>query len=227
MQLRLIKTSVFAVVCVLLSLPLFIFGDLASTDTQVQSSNAPCHEKQKNSSEPLRKGVCEFKAGYFLFIDSEMSDIYQNGGADIQITSSWPVWRWLHLYGGVEFIIARGHSVNDHQSTSIWEIPLSLGLRGIVKAFTKINYYLTVGPRYVFVRQYNDSSFVDSRLSQSGLGGFANAGILFFPYQHWVVDLFFEYSYVQMSFSTSRSNSYASSAQVGGIVFGAGTGYAF
>lgn len=173
------------------------------------------------------KPMLELKVGYFFFSDSKMQKIYNHGGADVEISGSIPLWKWLQIYGSVEYLSRHGKSLNDHQKTSIWEIPLSLGLKPVICICSKVQYYFTLGPRYFFVHQHNNSSFVDKTITKNGLGGFVNTGFNFFPCCHLLIDVFGEYSFKKMSFHTSKLNVYGEKIQVGGFVFGIGLGYVF
>ena len=171
--------------------------------------------------------LLEAKVGYFFFSDAKMRDVYNRGGLDLQLSGSYPIWKWLQIYGSVEYLERYGKSLGAHQRTSIWEVPLSLGLKPVVIINPKAHYYFTLGPRYFFVHQHNHSSYVDKNMSNHGLGGFLNTGFNFFPMTHLVVDIFGEYSYKRMHFHPSKTNVEGGTAQIGGFTFGVGVGYAF
>lgn len=171
--------------------------------------------------------VAEIKGGYFFFSDAKMRKIYDQGGLDLQISGSFPVWRWLQIYASVEYLTRHGRSLGGNQKTRIQEVPLSLGLRPVITICTNIQYYFTLGPRYFFIHQHNSSSFVDRNVNENGFGGFVNTGFYFFPYRHLVLDIFGEYSYMRVHAHPSQTNVDGRSIQVGGFVFGAGLGYAF
>jgi opacity protein-like surface antigen len=171
--------------------------------------------------------ILEAKAGYFFFSDSKMRKVYNDGGIDLQISGSYPLWNWIQLYGSVEYLQKHGRSLGGHQKTRIWAVPLSLGLEPVFTINRLVDYYFTVGPRYFFVHAHNDSSSLDRHKSQNGLGGFINTGFHFFPWDNLVIDVFGEYSYKRMHFHTSKRNVFTREVQVGGFAFGAGIGYAF
>jgi hypothetical protein len=173
------------------------------------------------------RSLLEFKAGYFFFGDSKMREIYDQGGLDLQLCASVPVWRWLQVYASVEYLEKHGRSLKGHEKTRIWEIPLSLGLEAVARFCNSFQYYFTIGPRYFFVHQHTRSHFVDKSLSQNGLGGFVNTGFRYFPNKHFFVDVFGEYSYCRLHFHPHKEHVYGESAQVGGFTFGGGIGYAF
>lgn len=175
---------------------------------------------------PVRSSV-EAKAGYFFFSSSKMRKVYDSGGLDVQLSGSANVWKWLQVYGCVEYLQRDGHSLGAHEKTNIWIVPLSLGLKPVITICPQIGYYLTIGPRYFFVHTHADSSFVQKDLNEHGIGGFANMGFNFFPMDHFLIDIFGEYSYKRMSFHPSKPNTYGRTIQIGGFTFGAGLGYAF
>ncbi len=168
----------------------------------------------------------EVKFGYFYFSNSKMRKIFDRGGIDVQISSFYPIYKWLQIYGSIEYLERNGKSSED-QKTKIWETPFSLGLKVVIPVCNKIQSYFTLGPRYFFVHVHNQSSFVERNLKQNGLGGFANIGLNFSPCNHLLIDLFGEYSYGRLHFHSSKKNNYGQTMQIGGFAFGAGIGYFF
>ncbi len=173
--------------------------------------------------------LIEAKVGYFFFADSKMSDIYPNGGIDVQLSSSYPIWKWLQIYASVEYYEKNGETKNTGYSARIQALPISLGLRSLFWISNTTQYYLGIGPRYLFAWSHNSSPYLVKNLDQNGIGGFVNTGFNFFPLpeSNFVIDLFAEYSYVQLDFHTERTNIYGESAQLGGLTFGLGLGYGF
>lgn len=171
--------------------------------------------------------LLEVKSGYFFFLDSKMNKVYDRKGLDLQVSGSTSLCEWLNLYGSVEWFQKSGRSLNAHQKTRISAVPLSLGLQAICTLGCDIDCYLTLGPRYFFVRVHNDSTYVQKHMHADGIGGFANAGILFRLCSGLTFDLFTEYSYAELKFHSCRHQSYGEKAQVGGLTVGAGLGYSF
>lgn len=173
------------------------------------------------------KPLFEAKAGYFFFTDSTLKKIYNDGGLDLQISESYPVWEWLHLYGSVEYATRNGHSLGQHQKTTFQQVPLSFGLKPVFKITNRADYYFTLGPRYSFAWSRNSSSFVDHRVSGNGIGFFANTGLLFTFKTHLTVDLFGEYSHVPIHFHVAKENVIGHRKNVGGWTLGGGLGWSF
>lgn len=172
----------------------------------------------------------EVKTGYFFFSSSKMSDVYDKGGVDVQISGAYGFQKWLRVYGSLEFLQKSGHSIHGNESTSIWEIPISAGLQTwfkITSFFERtLSCYLSLGPRYVFANAHNHSSYVDRSMNQNGLGGFLNGGFVF-DWRHWMVDFFGEYSNCRLHFHSSHVATEGHAVQAGGFSFGGGMGYIF
>lgn len=179
-------------------------------------------------SQPL----VEVKMGYFFFSDSKMRKVYDKGGLDIQLCASYPLWnltnRWtLNAYGAVEYLYASGRSINQHQKTSLWSVPVNIGLKPVYAINCNLQYYFAIGPRYFYIHQHSNSCFVYKNKSRNGLGYFVNTGFNYALSDCLVIDIFGEYSYAKAHFSGGNSTVYTSNIQVGGFTFGAGLGYEF
>jgi len=189
----------------------------------------PAQPSGQPSTPPSRsrqRALVEAKVGYFFFTNHNMRRVFDQGGIDVQLSGSCPVYSVLHVYGSVEYLKKSGHSTVDHQKTSLWELPLSLGLQAVFPIGDHVAYYLTLGPRYFFVYVHNHSPYVPHRMSANGCGGFANMGFLF-TMGHFTLDLFGEYSYKRLHFHSSKPGTQGHSVQVGGLTFGGGLGYSF
>ncbi len=172
--------------------------------------------------------LIEAKSGYFFFIDSTMQQVYNKAGVDLQISGSYPIWRRLHIYASAEWLEKSGHSLSGNQKTRIVEFPISIGLKPVYSITPKLDYYMTLGPRYFIVSVHNNSPYVNRHLKAKTLGGFLNGGFLFNVYHGLTIDLFGEFSYGKVSFSSSIPNVVAAQhLQIGGLTFGGGVGYTF
>jgi hypothetical protein len=169
----------------------------------------------------------EAKIGYFFFSDDTMSTVYNQGGLDVQLCGSYPIYQYLHLYASVEYLERSGHSINGNQKTSLWEIPVNFGLRPVFRLGEYVEYYFSIGPRYFYVHVHNRSQAVPTIMTSNGCGGFVNTGFLFIIEKHLVIDVFGEYSYKKLHFHSGKSGTDGQTVQVGGLTFGGGLGYSF
>jgi opacity protein-like surface antigen len=182
--------------------------------------------------EPCSELMLETKMGYFFFSNSKMRKIYDRSGLDIQLCASYPLRnltsRWtLNAYGALEYFHRSGKSINGHQKTSLWSVPINIGLKPVYAINANMQYYFAIGPRYFYIHQHNDSSYVDKNKSGNGLGFFVNTGFNYALCDHFVIDIFGEYSYANMHFHAGKSRVYTRNIQVGGFTFGCGLGYPF
>lgn len=162
-----------------------------------------------------------------------MRDVYDKGGWDIQLCGSYPLWnlssRWtLNAYGAVEYFYLSGKSLNEHQKTSLWSVPINVGLKPVYRINANLHSYFAIGPRYLYLQQHNRSSYVDKNISKNGVGFFVNTGFNYALSDRLVIDFFGEYSYAKLHFHGNEdSRVYTRNIHVGGFAFGGGLGYSF
>jgi len=90
-----------------------------------------------------------------------------------------------------------------------------------------VQYYFSLGPRYFYVHQYNNSSFVNQSIGKSGIGLFVNTGFNFYVLERMLIDIFGEYAYEPTHISSSEPNVFGGNVQVSTFAFGLGLGYKF
>lgn len=210
----------------------FFWALLAITSTLSGTQVSYCELAQESTSCCLSNPLFEVKTGYFFFSDSKLRKIYDKGGFDIQLCASCPfqdlTCRWsLHAYGAVEYFHRSGKSINGDQKTSVWSVPINVGLKPVYAIDSNLQYYFAIGPRYLYIQQHNNSSYVYKNKSKSGIGFFVNTGFDYALCDNFVVDIFGEYSYANIHFHGNNSSIYTRNIQVGGFTFGGGLGYEF
>lgn len=176
----------------------------------------------------------ELKLGYFYFGDEIFRQIYRQDALDTQLTVSTPVWKWLRIYGGINYISREGRSIGGHHRTEIIILPASIGLQAMIEVARDLKYYASIGPRYFYVHQENHFSAIDHSVNGHGIGGFINTGIQFdFGPDFYIlgtdcfIDLFCEYSFCRIPFRSHKQNVTGATRQVGGLTFGGSLGYRF
>jgi hypothetical protein len=207
-------------------LSLVALGAVPCVAAQTKQSAADMNQKSSFRAESPTQILFEAKAAAWFFGSKTFRNVY-GVAPDLQLSASGQLWKWVHLYGSVEYLWANGKSLVDHQKTRIWMVPLSLGPKFVGKMAEWGDFYFTVGPRYFPVNVHNHSNFVDKKVSSHGLGGFANAGFLFYMTPHWTFDIFGEASYAKLHFHSSQTNVRGKSINVGGYTVGGGFGYDF
>jgi hypothetical protein len=191
----------------------------------------PSLKEKKAAEQKEKEGIAlllEGKAGYFFFSSSKMRQVYPNGGIDAQLALSGRLWKWISLYGSVEYIEKKGHSLNDHQYTSIQMVPLSFGVKPTFSLGKALDYYLNVGPRYFILHQHNKSNYVDTKVNESGLGCFVGTGFYIHLNRRLILDTYGEWSYFKRQFTgNDKTNVISRDIDLGGFAFGGGLGYSF
>ncbi len=169
----------------------------------------------------------EIKPGYFFFANQTLGKIY-HGGFEIQGSLSYPLWEMIALYGSLGYLQVKGRSLQGNQKTSIFQVPLDIGLRIVADLNECANGYLSIGPRYFYFRQHNDSIYVNRNICRNGLGFFINGGCNFVKNEYFLLGIFGEYAFEQLSFNSMIPNVYGrQNMQVGGFTFGASIGFVF
>lgn len=178
------------------------------------------------------ESLYEAKVGYFFFTDAQMREVFDQGGLDVQLSVTYPLWEtdedWgINLYGAIEYFERSGRSIHGHEKTSLWAIPVNIGIKPTYMISSNLQYYYTLGPRYFYLHQDNRSNYVYKNKSKNGLGYFINTGVNYFLCDNLVIDFFGEYSYAKIHFHSDSSDVYTRNIQVGGFTFGGGIGYEF
>lgn len=203
---------------------------ISSTISAIQGSYSEL--TQETSPYCFFKPLFEVKTGYFVFSNSTMRKVYDKGGLDIQLCASYPLWnltsRWtFNVYGALEYFHRSGKSINGHQKTSLWLVPINIGLKPVYAINASMQYYFAIGPRYFYIHQHNHSSYVYKNQTRNGLGFFLNTGFNYVLCDHCVIDIFGEYSYAKMHFHSGKPHVYTRNIQIGGFTFGGGFGCEF
>lgn len=174
------------------------------------------------------KSWLELKPSYFFFNTAPMNEVYDQGGFQVQGNLSLPLCKYLDIYGSVGYRQAWGHALNSEQNTSLTVIPVDIGLKPVFNFCDRFNYFVAVGPRYFSFYQYNNSSYVDSIVTNAGVGFFVNTGFNMQVTEGFLLGIFGEYSYEKKSIDSPMQNVYSNGVvQLGGFAFGLSFGYEF
>lgn len=175
-----------------------------------------------------KKSWFEIKPSYFLFYTCPMKDIYNKGGFEIQGSVTLPCCNYFDIYGSVGYREAKGHALNSCEYTKLTVVPVDLGIKSMFKFWSRFYYYLALGPRYFCLHQYNNSPYVDSIITKSGIGLFANTGFNVILADCLIFGIFGECSYEKKTIYPKMQYVYSNgSTQIGGFAFGITLGYAF
>jgi len=197
------------------------------------NTQSSCSELDQTMHPPyFSQQLLEIKMGYLFFSNSPMRRVYDKGGLDVQLCGAYPIWqitnRWsLNAYSAIEYCYLSGQSISNHQKTFLWSVPFSLGLKAAYAILPDIQYYATIGPRYFYIHQHNNSPYVDKNQSSNELGFFINTGFNCLVSDHFIIDIFGEYSCAKAHIESKKSDVYPTNAQIGAFIVGGGLGYKF
>ncbi len=171
--------------------------------------------------------MLEIKPGYFFFSNHTLRKIY-HGAFEIQVSGSYPLQHWLALYTSLGYLHAKGISLQGNLKTSMWQVPLDLGLRATAHFNECIKGYFSIGPRYFHFHQHNDSSHVPQNIGKDGAGFFINSGLHVIAHDYFILGIFGEYGYEHKSFISTTPNVYGKPHfPIGGFTFGVSLGIGF
>lgn len=137
----------------------------------------------------------EIKPSYFLFSTPVMSEIYDDGGFQVQGSASIPLCKYLDFYSSFGYRQAWGHALNSEEKTSLTVIPVDIGVKAVGNFSDKYYYFLAMGPRYFSFIQHNDSLYVNPIINGAGIGLFVNTGLNIELSKSFLLGIFAEYSY--------------------------------
>ena len=136
-----------------------------------------------------------------------------------------------HWYGfaSVDYFQHCGKSIGLGNPTKVEVVPLALGLKYLFPCWYG-DFYVGLGFQPTHVKMINDSPFVAPCTAQWGMGGIAKFGAYFDVWCNWVLDLFVDYSFVDVhckKLCNAPAFVVPLKAKVDGVVVGAGLGYRF
>lgn len=169
--------------------------------------------------------LIEGKVGFFIPLNQKFRDIYSQveciwgGEATYRVTDSFYAW------GSASYVSDKGYSRGFKHSTHVSLLPLALGVKYFLPTDCG-NYYIGAGLQYTRFHTKDDSPYVIHKITRWNWGALAKAGTLIPLCDCVYLDLFAEYSYLQMHFrKTHHGAVYRHKADLSSINFGIGLSY--
>ena len=173
----------------------------------------------------------EFSANTFFPINETIQDIYGNVWPDVAliIDHIQPFDRvpQLSFFGQIDYLFKDGFSLDFHQATTIQLVPITFGVKWIEPFRDDVELYFGIAPKYYFMYTTNDSTYVPSSSNENGCGILANIGTFIYPTEHFMIDVFLSYSYMNFAAPASTSQVSGFETNVSGFNLGVGLGYDF
>ena len=168
----------------------------------------------------------EAKAAYFLPTDDKFRKIYSGGGiygGEI----SCQAYKGLYGWASGSYFYKSGHSIGEHNATRITMVPLGLGLKYLYR-ISFADLYLGAGVLGTYVHMKDSSHYVVHEHSKWGVGGIIKGGAILNVNKHFFVDLFTDYSFMNVNFHNTHNGTVARhNADLSGWSIGTGIGYRF
>ncbi len=173
-----------------------------------------------------RDVILEFKGSYFLPTSSTFRDMYKGSalyGPELTVqlftNKNW------YAFGSVEYYKQTGRCLSLADSSKLRLLPLAIGLKYFFDISKRVDLYLGLGFQPVHVKKTTQRAFVDSKISQWGYGGIGKIGTFIDIKKNFLLDFFFDYSFVW----TKNLNSHVAikKSNLSGAIFGVGLGYRF
>ena len=135
----------------------------------------------------------------------------------------------LSFFVAADFLFKHGRSLCFKQETYIRLIPLTFGLKWIQTINDRVEVYAGLAPKYYWMHIKNESAYVPCSSNQNGCGGYVTVGTFIYPTQHFMIDWFLSYSYMNFKAPCSTQNPLVIGfrTDVSGINFGVGFGWNF
>ena len=162
----------------------------------------------------------KIRGGAFIPRSSLFRDIYGTvaGNFDGEIAGQFH--KYLQAWLNINFALAHGYSLGFCNTTKLWIVNSSLGLKTPFDIKDWLRVYLGLGPTFGAIRIKDESQFTGCTSStKSSIGFVAKSGIDFFFCTRWFVDIFADYVYQKADFLKDVNAS--------GLRIGAGIGITF
>ncbi len=165
----------------------------------------------------------EGKAGYFLPTNHEFRSAYGKDGVIGTLESTFQCEGNFYPWASVSYYTNTGHP-HDQQSR-LYFIPIGVGLKYLY-SFTHFSLYAGAGalPTYLHIR--NNSSRFQKRETDWGCGAVIKTGILSNRLYHLFLDLFVEYTYLNIHHDNKSATS-LNPVILNNFSIGGGIGYHF
>jgi len=156
--------------------------------------------------------ILELKLGYFSPSNSDFRDIY-GGGINFGAEVTYPIKKCLAVWMSLGYFSKKGNLTYTAEETDLRIIPLSIGVKGFLRAGGKIDVYAGLGLDYNIYHEEN----VLGTVNDGGIGFLVKAGGYIKLSAKVVIDIFLVYSTCSLEPAAFKFN-------VGGFQGGLGFG---
>lgn len=176
--------------------------------------------------------ILEVKGAYFLPTDHLFKKIYGgNGIVGAEVT--FELCNQFYGYVAVDYLSAKGKSIGFCSLTKMSMTNLELGFKYFFPyecflPYFDGDFYIGIGVLPTRLHTNDCSPFVIESRTKWSCGGILKTGVYFNLPQCFVLDVFFDYSFVNVHYACEPGEFTGShTAHLSGCWFGAGIGYSF
>lgn len=168
----------------------------------------------------------EFKGAGFFPGQTTFRDVYGNAGeVGFELTSR--IINPVYIFTSVDFLSKSGETTTLQTPTKAKFTNIGIGLKYFAP-FKNGDFYLGLGAQPTYLSTFDQSEYVPNQNSRWGCGGIAKAGFIVDLPSSFFLDLFVDYSFVTVNFtSTSDAPVISTNANLNGCLVGLGIGYRF
>lgn len=226
----------------LLLLFIFFNGFLHSKEMDIENKIHPQNtltskdSKQKNNEKMLpkkkikkqRKFTFAFKPAYFWPQEKKRYRGIYKGGFTPLIETCYITKNGPGVFLEVGYFYKKTHktSVDINAKTTVLQVPLSLGLIHTFCIASRLDFYLKVGPNWLYTKTYLAIPGMKHTVIKNTFGATFGTGIKIHLFKHFFLELFSNYLYDKKKIN-DRDSGESFKVYLGGIQAGGGIGYSF
>lgn len=170
-----------------------------------------------------------FKGAYFLPTNGTFRDNYKGSvlyGPELTV-QLWNDKKW-YGFASIDYFQKKGRFLHLSDSKRLKMLLLAIGLKYFVPISDRANFYIGLGFQPVYLRTKSRRVYITLKQTRWAFGGIGKIGLYTYLSHHFLLNLFFDYSFVK----TSKTNFYGytmlpSKANINGAIVGASLGYRF
>lgn len=180
-----------------------------------------CCIEMTNRQACCREIFLEAKAAWYVPTSSRFRSIYGWGNGIYALEANFQIRNEWYIYSSGAFFISHGESAGTAPSlkTTIWFIPVTLGVK-YLSHFTAYNYlwawYAGAGGVGTYMQIHDNDPFVKEHFKNVGGGANFQLGGIWYLTEHFLIDLFAQYTVNYVP--TSRKTANLSGTSLGGAI---------
>lgn len=170
-----------------------------------------------------REIILEGKAAWYYPTSKHFRNIYGWGNGIYSLEANFEFAKNWYAYSSGSFFIAHGHSEGISYKTTIWFLPITLGIK-YLRHHIAYDYlwawYAGLGGVGTYMQIHDHDPFISQHIDRWGGGGNAQLGGIWYVTEHFLIDLFAQYTFNYVPTKHQTAN-------LSGLSLGGGIGWTF